>query len=108
MTHKPSKYRIWIYLAVIARAIVATLFSYEFVYRYPIWTMRAFKIPSDSMCPTICNGERIFVQMLYGKPYAPKRGHMVILECGPDRVLFIKRIIGLPGDVIAAGPSAIT
>ncbi len=104
MSREPSKYRIWLYFAFFAGAIVVALFSYEFVHRYPVWTLRAFKIPSRSMCPTICNGERIFVQMLYGRPYIPKRGDVVVLEYGPDRALFVKRIIGLPGDVIAPGP----
>jgi signal peptidase I len=43
--------------------------------------------------------------MQYGKVYVPKRGDVILFQYGPDHVLFIKRIIGLPGDAVAAGPA---
>jgi signal peptidase I len=56
------------------------------------------------MCPTICNGERIFVEMQGGQPYTPKRGDVTVFEYGLESVNSIKRVIGLPGDIVAPGP----
>lgn len=104
MNRQPSKYRIWICLLVSAGLVLAGIFAYVFVYRYPIWMLHAFRVPSNSFCPTICNGEYIFVRMRYGAPYIPKRGDVIVFEYGPDRTNFIKRVIGLPGDTVAPGP----
>jgi signal peptidase I len=101
----PTKYRIWIYLFVSAGFVVAALLAYVFLYSYPYWTLRPFKIPSKSMCPTICNGERIFVRMQNGAGYVPREGDVIIFEYGPDRAKFIKRVIGIPGDTVAPGPN---
>jgi signal peptidase I len=87
-----------------AGAIIAVLFCYQFMLRFPIWTLRAFKISSDSMCPTVCRGERAFVEMQYGRPYVPKRDEVIVLDYGTEHALFIKRVLGLAGDVIANGP----
>jgi len=57
------------------------------------------------MCPTICEDERVFVQMLYGTPYVPNRGDVVAFLYGQDRSVFVKRVIGLPGDIVASGPN---
>ncbi len=94
MTDSSSKYRIWIYLMVSVGALLAALFAYQFVYRYPIWTLRAFVVPSSSFCPSICKGERVLVQMQFGKPYVPKRGEVIVFPHGPDQVNYIKRVIG--------------
>lgn len=105
MNRGSSKYRIWIYLMAVAGAIVAVLFCYQFMFRFPIWTLRAFKVPSRSMCPTICSGERIVVQIQNEKSYIPKRCDVIAFDYGADRSKFIKRVIGLPGDVVAPGPN---
>lgn len=104
MNQGPSGYRTFLWFIAVVGPLVAVLLCYEFLYRYPIWAMRAFRVPSASMCPTICSGERIFVEMQYGRPYLPKRDDVVMLDYGADHALFLKRIIGLPGDVVAAGP----
>lgn len=101
MSDGPSNYRLWIYLLVGTGMVLGGLFGYEFIYRYPIWTLHAFRVPSSSMCPTICNGERILVEMQGGQPYTPKRGDVIVFEYGPESVNFIKRVIGLPGDIVA-------
>jgi signal peptidase I len=71
-----------------------------------------FKIPSSSMVPTLDVGDYIFVlRYPYGlripftniqlMPSAPKRGDVVVFDYPEDRSKdFIKRVIGLPGDVI--------
>lgn len=105
MIPAPSKYRTWLYLIVSFGAVIVLLFSYEFFYRYPIWTLRAFSVPSMSMCPTICRGERIFVQMQGEQPYVPHTGDVIVFEHGSERLKYIKRVIGVPGDILAPGPN---
>ena len=61
------------------------------------------KIPSESMEQTIMTGDRIFgFRMAYGiKFHEPERGDIVIFKYPDDESqLFIKRLIGLPGDTV--------
>src|SRR5262245_29402594 len=69
-------------------------------------------VPSGSMKPTILEGDRIFVnRMAYDLkvPFTtwriaqwadPQRGDIVVLYSPQDGKLLVKRVIGLPGDVI--------
>jgi signal peptidase I len=66
--------------------------------------VRAFKIPSASMCPTLCVGERIFADMHAYQSRAPRRGDLILLQNHSSRALFIKRVIALPGDAVVPGP----
>lgn len=72
-----------------------------------------YKIPSSSMIPTLKIGDFIFVSKLsYGLklPFTnynivdfddPKRGDVVVfIEPKEEKLDFIKRVVGLPGDVI--------
>ncbi|MBN21368.1 MAG: signal peptidase I [Bdellovibrionaceae bacterium] len=81
--------------------------------------IEAFKIPSGSMIPTLFVGDHIFVnKMAYGikvpfvdwiqdkpiylyKNEGPKRGEVIVFKFPGDRSLYyIKRVIGVPGDVV--------
>jgi signal peptidase I len=104
MNDTPSKYRTWIFLLVAAGFVLAGAFVYEFFYRYPIWTLRAFVARSSSMCPAICDGERILVEMRGEEPYVPKRDDVIVFKYGQDQANFIKRVIGVPGDIVGPGP----
>lgn len=81
--------------------------------------VEAFKIPSGSMLPTLQIGDHIFVnKFVYGPhiPFTdtrvlsdlpPQRGDVVVFEFpdaepGQEEQDFIKRTIGLPGDVLEA------
>jgi signal peptidase I len=69
-------------------------------------------VPTGSMKPTILEGDRIFVNKLaydLRLPFtfwrlaewaAPKRGDIVVLLSPHDGRLLVKRVIGLPGDVV--------
>lgn len=63
----------------------------------------AFKIPSASMCPTICLGDRIVADMGAYRSESPKRGDLILLKHNSSPALFIKRVIGISGDVVAPG-----
>ena len=58
-------------------------------------------IPSASMETTIMTGDRIFGNRLAYKNHDPQRGDIVIFRFPDDESqLFIKRIIGMPGDTV--------
>jgi signal peptidase I len=81
--------------------------------------IEAFKIPSGSMIPTLLTGDHIFVnKFTYGlkipfsdtlsghsiilvKRPPPQKGDVIVFKYPKDeRVYFIKRVIGTPGDII--------
>ncbi|MDO9529017.1 MAG: signal peptidase I [Syntrophales bacterium] len=101
-----SRSKIKEYSEAIIIAILIALFIRTFV-------IQAFKIPSGSMKPTLQIGDHILVnKFIYGIkiPYVrktiipvvkPKRGDMVVFIYPLDRTKdFIKRVIGIGGDVI--------
>ena len=70
------------------------------------WTsFAAFKVPSGSMCPTICPGERIVADMGAYRSKSPERGDLILLQHKSSLALFIKRVVGLPGDMVGPGPN---
>jgi len=70
-------------------------------------------VPSGSMKPTILEGDRIFVNKLaydLKVPFTtlhlaewsnPKRGDIVVFFSPKDGTRLVKRVIGLPGDIVA-------
>lgn len=61
-----------------------------------------FRIPSESMAPTLEAGDRVLVNKFVYRFTEPERGDLVLFEEpvneGP---LAIKRVVGLPGDKVA-------
>lgn len=104
MSNPKSKLRE--YTEAILLAIVIAFFIRTFV-------IQAYKIPSGSMKPTLQIGDHILVSKFnYGVklPFlrstlipigTPKRGDILVFIYPEDRSKdFIKRLIGLPGDII--------
>ena len=94
------------YIEALAVAIVLAMFIRAFV-------VQAFKIPSESMVNTLLVGDHLLVtKFTYGVrlPFTditllrvgdPKHGDIIVFEYPRDRqVDYIKRVIGVPGDVI--------
>jgi signal peptidase I len=65
--------------------------------------LETFKVPSASMLPTIVPGDRFFADKRVGHPDGVKiqRGAIAVFVYPNDRTtMYVKRIIGLPGDRI--------
>lgn len=89
-------------------AIVLVVFSAVrasdwYAVRY--FDIRAFKVPSRSMCPTICEGDRMIVDTSAFKSRSPGRGDIIVFRPSSGDSPYIKRVIGIAGDVIKQGPS---
>ncbi len=60
--------------------------------------VRAFKVPSPSMAPTLQEGDRVVADMQAFSTRAPQPGEVVVYD-GPGS-LYIKRLIAVGGDVV--------
>lgn len=91
-------------LEVIIPALILALLIRTFV-------IQAFKIPSESMVPTLQVGDHLFVlKFYYGLPipftnkkilewHSPQRDDIIVFKYPGDMKRdFIKRVIGLPGE----------
>ena len=68
------------------------------------FVVAAFYIPSPSMVPTLQERDRVLVNKFIYRLTEPRRGDIIVFaapkKASPDQKDFIKRLIGLPGDLI--------
>lgn len=57
-----------------------------------------YSIPSESMAPTLEVGDQIVVTRYIGS--TPQRGDVIVFRSPADDELMVKRVIGLPGDLV--------
>ena len=75
--------------------------------------MQAFYIPSGSMRPTLLERDHILVNKFVYRLHEPRRGDVIVFKSPPGASLdgqerdFIKRLIGVPGDVIEVKDEAV-
>ena len=92
--------------AVVIGALVVALVVKTFLFQ-------AFYIPSASMEPTLSKGDRVLVNKISYDLHDVHRGDVIVFELdadevGPDGIKdLIKRVIGLPGDVIETRDGAV-
>ena len=88
--------------AIVAAVIVAAILR--------IFVVSVYRVPTESMMPTLIPGDFVVAwKTSYGVPVPftdirigdrlPNRGDVVIFE-GPEDALYIKRVVGVPGDRI--------
>jgi signal peptidase I, bacterial type len=62
---------------------------------------QSFLVHGSSMEPTLSDGERLLVDKITYRLRPPERGEIIVFHYPADpKRKFIKRVIGLPGDVI--------
>jgi signal peptidase I len=87
----------WVGLVVLALVIALLIKTFLF---------QAFYIPSESMTPTLKIDDRVLVNKLSYKLHDVHRGDIVVFESPPNADPgiddLVKRVIGLPGDTVAA------
>lgn len=81
----------------LVRATLLALVCLGF-FRYvlrPAWT------DGESMAPTVKGGQLHFIDLLSYHLRSPSRGDIVAISTAGDSVLYLKRVLGLPGETVA-------
>lgn len=101
--------RWWFYALYV---ILLELVIFGFVQLSRTYWEEAFVIPTGSMAPTILAGDRIFVDKLRYRTTPIRHGDVIVFwidnrrthfgpgPAPPGRLCHVKRVVGLPGDVI--------
>ena len=79
--------------------LAVTLFSALICFSFFKFWFMPVKILGESMYPTYRNGTRHFLNRMAYWSKDPQRGDVVGMRA-PDGDLYIKRIVGLPGDIV--------
>jgi signal peptidase I len=91
--------RVWIYIAY------AVLLAFV-VQPIAIWGInhfwfRTFSVPAGSMMDTLLVGDSVIADMRKGTLFPVRRGDIVVFRMPVEpEVLFMKRVIGLPGETV--------
>jgi signal peptidase I len=99
-SYQLKSYNRWyFYLAVwLLGSVLASGSVYDYVKKNIV---EAYKIVTTSMEPVVLKGDRVFADKTAYNRMAPKKGDIIVFVYPDDRSkVFIKRIEGLPGDMI--------
>ncbi|RJP33709.1 MAG: signal peptidase I [Candidatus Omnitrophota bacterium] len=98
VNHISRHYRLYENLEALYTALILALLIKTFIFE-------AYKIPSKSMCDTLKEGDRIFVNKFLYDLRPIHVGDVVVFKTkgippieSPDKPYYIKRVVGLPGD----------
>lgn len=95
------KYNRWYFYLLFIGITVGISWATDGVIRDRLLGIRAYKIPSGSMLPTLHIGDRLIIGLHQYDEKVPGKGDIVVFEYPPDPQRdFIKRIIATEGDVI--------
>lgn len=100
ITRSKSPLALRIGAAILIVGAVLYISSDSFLKKF--FTYHAFRIPSASMCPTICEGDRLIADLSAFRRNAPERGDVVIFLFDSESILHIKRVVALGGDEVSA------
>ena len=64
------------------------------------WVAEPFRIPSGSMEPTLRPGDQVLVDKLAYRSDLPARGDLAAFHRPGSGDVFLKRVVGLPGDTV--------
>ena len=92
--------------------VLVLALAFGLAYAVQAWLIKPYRIPSGSMLPTLHVGDRVLALRFPYDLHAPRRGDVVVFHPpghgqqvvpgahGEASVNFIKRVIGLPGEVV--------
>ncbi len=64
--------------------------------------VKPYLIPSSSMADTLVPGQRVLVDRVVYRFRLVRRGDIIVFRCAPlANTVLIKRVVGLPGDLLA-------
>jgi signal peptidase I len=86
--------RVLEYAAIVIVAVLVAL-------AVQAWLLKPYRIPSGSMLDTLRPGDRVLVNRVVYHLRDPQRGDVIVFNYPQDPdVVFIKRVVGLPGDLL--------
>jgi signal peptidase I len=85
----------------LVRDIIEVLLLAVAIYLVIAFALQTVRVEGESMVPTLQNGDLLFANKISYHFHGPERGDIIVLKPpeSPNRD-FIKRVIGLPGDVL--------
>jgi signal peptidase I len=86
-------------LAAVAIVVAAVLLESTNWFN-PLAAFRAFRITSSSMCPTLCEGDRIIADVWGFRSREPQRGDVAMFLFDRESALHVKRIVAVGGDEV--------
>lgn len=94
----PKLRKIWIIVCIIFFMFIFHPSSLVGIY-VKARMVKAFKIPTESMKPTLIEGDRLLVNKAIYRSSEPKRGDIIVFKY-PDKteLAFLSRVAGLPGE----------
>jgi signal peptidase I len=98
--------RVFIYVGIALAILVGIRLANFFLWARCL-ELRAFVSNSESMCPGICENERVIAGMDAFRDRAPQRGEVILFARDGGSTKFIKRVVAVPGDRVASGPDGI-
>lgn len=85
-------YSIWETLEIVLVAVIAVVIIRNFL-------IQPFLVSGASMEPTFSSGDYLLIDEISYRLREPQRGEVIVFHYpGDERVYYIKRIIGLPGE----------
>lgn len=89
---------LWLFFLDFLETVVVSLAIFAVVY---IFLFQPHQVDGRSMEPNFHNAEYILTDKISYRIHPPKRGDVVVFHSPQDeRVDFIKRVIGVPGDIV--------
>ena len=86
--------------------LAVAVVSLVVIFAFRAFLFEPFRIPSVAMLPTLKVGDEIFVSKLAFRGAPVQRGDVVVFRLPGKDVLYVKRVIGLPGDVVVYDPTS--
>jgi signal peptidase I len=95
-------------VGTVAREILETIILTAVIFIGIRLIVQNFRIEGRSMEPTLHSGQYLLVnKMAYLGPGEPGRGDIVVFEAWNQEKDFIKRVVGVPGDVVEIRDSCV-